>query len=202
MRSGEVTIAGLILNCTLSRFAAERVMREACLKRLSVLPLALVVCLVGCAHKDYYPGLLPLFMSDQALAAKPVDEPAATQPDELLPAPRVVPKEGEAEPEVLPSPKELPGVRLDQAVRATLEADPKIRAGFETINQAQADLLTSSLPPNPQFLPDGVLLPFQKPTVERTAGPPQTDLIVNWSIDWFLFGKRAAAMASGRLGVD
>jgi cobalt-zinc-cadmium efflux system outer membrane protein len=183
-------------------FAAERVMREACLKCLAAIPLALIVCLGGCAHKVYYPGLLPLFMSDQALSARPVDEPAAPQTDELLPPPRVVPKPGEAEPEVLPPPKELPGVTLDQAIRATLEADPKIRAGFETINQAQGDLLTSSLPPNPQLLVDGTTLPFQKPTPERTAGPPETDAFLSWPIDWFLFGKRAAAMASGRLGVD
>ena len=34
-------------------------------------------------------------------------------------------------------------------------ADPKIRAGLEAIQQANADSLTSSLPPNPTLLTDG-----------------------------------------------
>ena len=41
---------------------------------------------------------------------------------------------------------------LDQAIGATLLADPKIRAGLEAIHQANADLLTSSLPPNPTLV--------------------------------------------------
>ena len=90
---------------------------------------------------------------------------------------------------------------FNQAVQATLIADPKIRAGFEAIVQARGDLLTSSLPPNPTLLIDGLMLPTRGVTPDRTSGPTQTDVFASYPIDWFLFGKRAAAMASARLGV-
>jgi cobalt-zinc-cadmium efflux system outer membrane protein len=90
---------------------------------------------------------------------------------------------------------------FDQVVSATLLADPKIRAGFELINQAKADLKTSSLFPNPTLTTDGVFLPLRAFTPDRPGGPPQMDVIVGYPIDWFLFGKRAAAMASARIGV-
>jgi cobalt-zinc-cadmium efflux system outer membrane protein len=104
----------------------------------------------------------------------------------------------------LPAPRRFadPGLTLDQAINATLLANPKIRAGLEAINQANADLLTSSLPPNPTFYADGQLLPLTRPfTVDRQGGPPQTDYQLTFPIDWFLFGKRAAAMASAAAGV-
>jgi outer membrane protein, heavy metal efflux system len=91
---------------------------------------------------------------------------------------------------------------FDQTVGATLTADPKIRAGLESITQANADLLTSSLLPNPSFTADGVFLPLETFSPARPGGPPQMDLIIGMPIDWFLFGKRAAAMASARLGVQ
>ena len=90
---------------------------------------------------------------------------------------------------------------FDQAVSATLAADPRIRAGLELITQAKADLLTSSLPPNPSLTVDGIFLPLRTFTPDRPGGPPQLDVILGYPIDWFLFGKRAAAMASARLGV-
>jgi cobalt-zinc-cadmium efflux system outer membrane protein len=94
------------------------------------------------------------------------------------------------------------GVTLDQAINMTLLADPKIRAGLEAVNQANADLLTSALPPNPSLFADAQLLPLTRPfTVDRQGGPPQTDYQVSYAIDWFLFGKRAAAMASAAAGV-
>jgi cobalt-zinc-cadmium efflux system outer membrane protein len=90
---------------------------------------------------------------------------------------------------------------FDQAVSTTLTADPKIRAGLEQIVQAQGDLLTSSLLPNPSLLVDGLMLPTRTVTPERTSGPTQTDVFLGMPIDWCLFGKRAAAMASARQGV-
>jgi cobalt-zinc-cadmium efflux system outer membrane protein len=93
-------------------------------------------------------------------------------------------------------------VTLDRAINATLLGDPKIRAGLEAINQANADLITSSLPPNPTLTADALLLPLTRPfTVDRQGGPPQTDYLASYPIDWFLFGKRAAAMASAVAGV-
>src|SRR5262249_9476871 len=95
-----------------------------------------------------------------------------------------------------------PGLTFDQAINAALLADPRIRAGLEAINQANADLLTSSLLPNPTLSSDIQLLPLTRPfTVDRQGGPPQTDYHVSYPIDWFLCGKRAAAMASAAAGV-
>src|SRR5262249_47008328 len=90
----------------------------------------------------------------------------------------------------------------DEAINATLLANPKIRAGLESINQATADLVTSSLPPNPELNVSQTLLPLTRPfTVDRQGGPPQFHARLRYRMDWFLFGKRAAAMASARLGV-
>jgi cobalt-zinc-cadmium efflux system outer membrane protein len=91
---------------------------------------------------------------------------------------------------------------FDQVISATLLADNKIRAGLEAINQANADLRTSSLFPNPNLVADGVLLPLRRFTPDQTGGPPQMDVLVGYPIDWFLFGKRVAAMASASLGVS
>jgi cobalt-zinc-cadmium efflux system outer membrane protein len=106
-------------------------------------------------------------------------------------------------PEALPAPQAAPTatLTLDQAISVTLQADPKIRAGLEAIHQANADWLTSSLPPNPTLLTDGIFLPLRPITPDRPGGPTQTDVQVGYPIDWFLFGKRAAAMASATLGV-
>jgi outer membrane protein, heavy metal efflux system len=91
---------------------------------------------------------------------------------------------------------------LDQVINTTLLADPKLRAGFEAINQANADALTASLKPNPTMFTDGQLIPLTRPfTVNEQGGPPQQDVNVSYPIDWFIFGKRAAAMASAARGV-
>ncbi len=90
----------------------------------------------------------------------------------------------------------------DQVINAVLLADPRIRAGLESISQANADALTASLKPNPTFNLNGTLLPLTRPfTVDRQGGPPQLDVGLAYPIDWFLFGKRAAAMQSAGLGV-
>jgi cobalt-zinc-cadmium efflux system outer membrane protein len=182
---------------------------------------ALFLGIAGCAVRDYQPPQLPTFMRDSPPAAigRPVPLPEEAPP----PAARqVAPRAHETRPaapetspvlktsfaadtnEELPKPSvERPaGITLDQAINACLLADPKLRAGWETVTQAQADLLTSSLLPNPTFLADGVLLPFRKNTPDRPVGPPQTDFQLGMPVDWFLFGKRAAAVESARLGVD
>ena len=77
-----------------------------------------------------------------------------------------------------------------------------MRAGFEAINQAHADALTASLRPNPTLYTDGQLLPLTRPfTVNQQGGPPQQDVQVAYPIDWYLFGKRAAAMVAASHGV-
>jgi outer membrane protein, heavy metal efflux system len=119
-------------------------------------------------------------------------------------------REGKGQEAELPKPRQvnetkakLPtGPTLDQVINMAMLADPRIRAGLEVINQANADLLTSALLPNPTYYADAQLLPLTQPfTVDRQGGPPQTDYQVNFPIDWFLFGKRAAAMASAAAGV-
>lgn len=95
-----------------------------------------------------------------------------------------------------------PKLTLDQVINATLLADPKLRAGFEAINQAYGDALTASLKPNPTFNINQTLLPLTRPfTVDAQGGPPQLDIGLAYPIDWFLFGKRAAAMQAATLGV-
>ena len=68
---------------------------------------------------------------------------------------------------------------LDQAISATLMADPKIRAGLEAIHQANADWLTSSLPPNPTLITDGIFLPL-RPITPAQAGRADA----NWTCKW------------------
>lgn len=92
---------------------------------------------------------------------------------------------------------------LDAAIGRALKADPQIQAGFENIHQAEADLITAGLLPNPTFFPLQSLMPLTRPfTVTDQGGPPQLDLVANFPIDWFLFGKRAAAVIAAQRGVD
>jgi cobalt-zinc-cadmium efflux system outer membrane protein len=93
-------------------------------------------------------------------------------------------------------------VTLDQVINAVLLADPRLRAGFEAINQAAGEALQASLTPNPTLGISQTLLPLTRPfTVDKQGGPPQLDIGVSYPIDWFLFGKRAAAMQAAGLGV-
>ena len=104
--------------------------------------------------------------------------------------------------EAIPSPLPAPAITLDQAISLCLMNDPKIRVGVETINQAHADALTASLKPNPEMAVGGTLLPLSRPiTPQQPGGPSEFDLEMGYPIDWFLFGKRAAAMASASAGV-
>ncbi|TPQ27697.1 TolC family protein [Methylomonas koyamae] len=100
-------------------------------------------------------------------------------------------------------PSEAHTYTLDAAIKQALDADPQIRAGVETVRQAEADLVTAGLPPNPSLSTSGSLMPLNKPfTVDRQGGPPQLDVGVSFPVDWFLFGKRAAAVIAAEKGVD
>lgn len=108
------------------------------------------------------------------------------------------------EKETLPEPRQeaRAGLTLDQVISQCLMADPKIRSGVEAIRQASADLTTASLAPNPQLFTDIQLLPlFQNFTPKAQGGPPQQDVQFTFPIDWFVFGKRAAAKAAALQGV-
>ncbi len=100
---------------------------------------------------------------------------------------------------------DLPGrpMSLDQLIATMLMADPKLRVGYEEINQAVGDAITASLRPNPTFGTDSQLLPLNRRfTPQQQGGPPQFDALLNYPIDWFLFGKRKAAMVSAGIGVQ
>lgn len=113
-----------------------------------------------------------------------------------------------AEGVLVPPPPHVEGtgmaLTLDLAISTTLAADPVISAGFESIRQSQADHLTASLKPNPELSIEQTLLPLTRSFVadEREGGPPQLDVMVEFPIDWYLFGKRAAAMQSAQRGVQ
>ncbi len=129
----------------------------------------------------------------QAGFRAPQPAPAAGSPVKPMPQPR----------ELAPDPAAPPArLSLDRVINAVLLNDPKLRAGFEAINQANADALTASLRPNPSFFIDGQLLPLTHPfTLNRQGGPPQQDVQITYPIDWYLFGKRAASMVVAAHGV-
>jgi cobalt-zinc-cadmium efflux system outer membrane protein len=127
-----------------------------------------------------------------------VETSTAAEGNIQLTAAQATPKE---EPELI-RPVES-GISLNEAIMGCLSADPKLRAAWEEINKAKGDLLTSSLLPNPTLTGDGLLMPLTRAfTPTNQGGPPQTDWLIAFPIDWFVFGKRAAAIASARLGVE
>ncbi|MBX9655951.1 TolC family protein, partial [bacterium] len=104
--------------------------------------------------------------------------------------------------QAVPTEKNQQAIGLDQVINLCLLSDPVLRAGFEAISQANADALQASLLPNPVLYTDIQMLPFSRPfTVTRQGGPPQQDALVTYPIDWFVFGKKAANLASVSLGV-
>lgn len=150
----------------------------------------------------------------QSADGKPSDggtAPAASSRNPASPAPKsgVVPAvlSEAALQSAAPDSKPLPpkpkptGFTLDRVINTTLLADPKLRAGFQAVAQAQGDAVTASLKPNPDLYVDTQLLPLIRPfTPQKQGGPPQTDVYLSYPIDWFLFGKRAAAMQAAVLG--
>lgn len=129
----------------------------------------------------------------------PTSQSAKTGPDPLpkvqLPAPRKLVD--------LTLPQTQASLTLDQIINTVLLADPRLRAGFQAINQANGEALQASLLPNPTLSATQTLLPLTRPfTVDEQGGPPQLDIGLSYPIDWFLFGKRAAAMMAAGLGVN
>ena len=121
---------------------------------------------------------------------------SAPPPAQPLPAPAKLPAAAE------PGDRRAARLTLDQVINAVLVSDPKLRAGFEAINQASADALGASLRPNPTLYLDIQLLPLTRPfTPDATGGPPQQDVNLTYPIDWYVFGKRAANMAAAAQGV-
>jgi cobalt-zinc-cadmium efflux system outer membrane protein len=147
--------------------------------------------LSGCSLQEYKAAPLPLYMKESKSATV----------DALPPA--ILPIEKSATVAPTEKPAEAKEFTLNQAVQTALKSDPRINAALENISQAEADLITAGLIPNPQINTDMQLMPLNRPfTVDRQGGPPQFDFNVAMPIDWFLFGKRAAAITSGEQGVE
>ena len=106
-----------------------------------------------------------------------------------------------AEPSVVPV-AERPAITLPDAVRECVLNNLRLKVGVEHVRHAQADYVTESLIPNCQLLADAQLLPLTPINLIHQAGPPQYDAYLTVPVDWMLFGKRVAARAAARLGVD
>jgi cobalt-zinc-cadmium efflux system outer membrane protein len=93
-------------------------------------------------------------------------------------------------------------VTLPLAIEMCIHNNFRVLAGAESVRMAEADLLTSSLIPNPSLFADYQLIPAQHVDINNQLGPPEADALLTIPIDWLLFGKRLAAMESARLGID
>jgi cobalt-zinc-cadmium efflux system outer membrane protein len=100
------------------------------------------------------------------------------------------------------SAKPKPKLTLPMAIELCVNNNFRILAGAERIQQAEADLITSSLIPNPSLFADCQLIPLQKADINNQLGPPQWDTLVSVPLDWLLFGKRLAAMRAAKLGIE
>lgn len=95
------------------------------------------------------------------------------------------------------------GWNLNQLIALCLSNDPSLGVGFQEIRQAFAEQVTASLKPNPELEILQSLLPLGRPfdaAAGREGGPPQFDVFISYPIDWYLFGKRAAAMRAAAQG--
>lgn len=134
-------------------------------------------------------------------------EPPPPPPIALQPAmPEYLPGPQPASPyETLPGPMEFSsGVTLAQAIDEALNSSVDIRAGLENVVQSQADVQTATLVPNPALLmlPSLQQWPNHVFSPTRQGGPPQYDITTFWPIDWYLFGKRWAAIEAAARQVD
>ena len=93
------------------------------------------------------------------------------------------------------------GLTLEQAIGLSL-AGPKILAGREAVNQVRAEARSAALLPNPSLSFEAGLLPLSRRyTVEAPGGPAELAAGISYPIDWLVFRKRAAAMASAEAAV-
>jgi cobalt-zinc-cadmium efflux system outer membrane protein len=106
----------------------------------------------------------------------------------------------EAEKDVSPQPKQK--ITLPMAMAMCVNKNFRVLAGAERMHQAEADLITSSLIPNPSLFADCQLIPLRTADLTNQLGPPQWDTLVSLPIDWLVFGKRLAAMQAARLGIE
>jgi cobalt-zinc-cadmium efflux system outer membrane protein len=150
---------------------------------------SMVACRAGGIVAIVAVGVIAVVAAAPVLAEQSAPQPPENQNQEAV------------EPMPAPAPQE-PRLTLDQAINLCLTNDPRIRAGVEIVSQSRGDAWTASLRPNPELNVAGGLLPLSRRfTPEEPAGPSEFDVGVSYPLDWFLFGKRAAAMASTRMGI-
>lgn len=85
------------------------------------------------------------------------------------------------------------GLTLDAAIAHLLAANLDLRARFDEIPQAQADILTAGLRANPILFADVQMVPYGSFSEERNGGPTQYDLNISIPLD--LSNKRGARLA-------
>jgi len=119
-------------------------------------------------------------------ASAQVAVPAQKEPDKKEPGKQDEPKER---------------IDLPTAIQLCTLQNFRLQASATKIAQAEADLLTASLIPNPSLFTDLQLLPLQRANFHNQLGPPQQDAIFSIPIDWLMFGKRVAAIQAQQLGV-
>jgi len=100
------------------------------------------------------------------------------------------------------NPQPTQKITLPMAIEMCIAQNFRLRIGAEKVRQAEADLLTSSLIPNPSLFADYQLIPLQHADINNQLGPPQADALVSIPVDWLVFGKRVAAMRAARFGID
>jgi cobalt-zinc-cadmium efflux system outer membrane protein len=149
----------------------------------------------GCSTPFMQPGG-PGQVAQEATAA-----PASTTGPERAPIQRAAYHASEHESKDEGSqPKQK--ITLPMAIEMCVNNNFRVLAGAERVRMAEADLVTSSLIPNPSLFADCQLIPLRTADIQNQLGPPQWDALVTFPIDWLLFGKRLAAMRAARLGID
>ncbi len=170
-------------------------------KRFRTVLSSCVLAVAGCANPTYTPQPIPAFMKEDVGLV--VHEPEshtyqsgylAVKHDQVTPT---IKKDTDRRPSQ---------VSLPQAILETITHNLAVRVAMEKVQQARADFIDSSIIPNPVFQLDDQFfaLPGAHPYKQnnQSIGPPQYDAYATFPIDWLLFGKRKAAMAAARLGID
>jgi cobalt-zinc-cadmium efflux system outer membrane protein len=119
--------------------------------------------------------------------------------------PSTIQQVAHTEPELAPTTPAAPlpaVVTLPDAIQECMYANLRLRAKGEKVPQAMADLTTAGLIPNISLFAQYQLVPLQHTDMNNQAGPPQWDGLFTIPLDWFLFGKRVAAIEAARLNVD
>jgi cobalt-zinc-cadmium efflux system outer membrane protein len=135
--------------------------------------------------------------SVQPVAHQEVDQPAPGEHPARNGNKELREQENEIE-----SPQPRQKITLPMAIELCVNNNFRVLAGAERIRMAEADLITSSLIPNPSLFADCQLIPLRHTEIQNQLGPPQWDTLVAFPIDWLLFGKRLAAMRAERLGIE